>query len=90
MPKMSNNNIVEFVRERLMTFNPSHLAVHDDSHEHAGHKEAHNGMHLSIEIKSEQFKNMKMLAIHRLIYQTIGQLNTLGVHALAIDVSTDY
>lgn len=85
---MENNEIIDVIRQRLMCLNPSQLIIYDDSKDHIGHQEAHNGIHLSLEIQSNKLLNMPLLAQHRLIYQTIGQLSELGIHALAIKVNT--
>ena len=63
---------------------PSRLAVQDDSHLHAGHAGAREGGHYTVHITSARFAGLARLARHRLVYDSLGPLGPLGVHALAI------
>ena len=64
---------------------PTLLAVHDDSHLHAGHAGAREGRHFSVHIVSERFAGLSRVARHRLVYDCLGLLIPRGIHALAID-----
>jgi BolA protein len=64
---------------------PSVLAVQDDSHLHAGHAGAREGRHFSVRIWAPRFEGLAPLARHRLVYDALGPLAPLGIHALAID-----
>ncbi|CAD5374812.1 Cell division protein BolA [Rubrivivax sp. A210] len=64
---------------------PSALKVQDDSHLHAGHQGAREGGHYTVHITAECFTGLARLARHRLVYDSLGPLTALGVHALAIN-----
>jgi len=63
---------------------PSTLAVQDDSHLHAGHAGASEGRHFTVQVTSDRFSGLSRVARHRLVYDSLGSLSALGVHALAI------
>lgn len=67
---------------------PTALAVHDDSHLHAGHAGAREGKHFSVEISSARFAGLSRVARHRLVYDALHRLIPRGVHALAIQART--
>lgn len=64
---------------------PLSLEVQDDSAAHAGHAGAREGGHFSVRIVSERFRGLPRVARHRLVYDVLGSLPALGIHALAID-----
>ena len=68
---------------------PEHIVVNDDSHQHAGHAGAREGRHFSVSITSLRFAGLKPLARHRLVYDALGPLGPLGIHALAIDARSE-
>lgn len=63
---------------------PSTLVVQDDSHLHAGHAGASEGRHFTVQVTSDRFSGLSRVARHRLVYDSLGSLSALGVHALAI------
>ncbi len=67
---------------------PSSLEVQDDSHLHAGHAGARDGGHYTVRLRSERFTGLSRVARHRLVYDSLGNLQALGVHALALDTRT--
>ena len=67
---------------------PEHLEVRDDSHLHAGHAGAREGRHFSVRVVSSRFNGLSRLARHRLVYDSLLDLITRGIHALAIDART--
>ena len=81
-------NAADFIRARLQQLSPTALSVHDDSNAHRGHAEAKNGGHFRLRIVSDHFTGMTPLARHRLVYQTVGCLPDLRIHALAIAALT--
>jgi BolA family transcriptional regulator, general stress-responsive regulator len=84
---MSTQEMIETtLRERLQ---PQRLEVRDDSHLHAGHAGAREGGHYAVRIRSSRFKGLSTLARHRLVYDALGPLAPLGIHALAIDAKPD-
>ena len=66
-------------------FAPSELAVRDDSHHHAGHAGALEGGHFHVTLRSLRFAGQSRMARHRLVYDALGPLGPLGIHALSID-----
>ena len=61
------------------------LQVQDDSHLHAGHAGAREGGHYSLRLRGACFAGLSRVARHRLIYDALGPLGAIGIHALAID-----
>ena len=68
---------------------PEHIEVDDDSHQHAGHAGAREGRHFSVRITSLRFAGLGPLARHRLVYDALGPLGPLGIHALAIEARSE-
>lgn len=64
---------------------PSWLELQDDSAQHAGHAGAREGGHFTLRLRSERFAGLGRVARHRLVYDALGSLPSLGVHALALD-----
>ena len=82
---MKNFDAIEKqLRQRLQTLSPSFIKLVDESALHVGHQEAHNGAHVRLEIVSDKFFNQSLLKRHRLIFDAIGDLPNVGVHALTI------
>jgi BolA family transcriptional regulator, general stress-responsive regulator len=67
---------------------PTHIEVQDDSHLHAGHAGAREGGHYTVRLRSARFAGLPRVARHRLVYDALGNLQALGVHALALDTRT--
>ncbi len=67
------------------TLAPDALEVIDDSHLHVGHAGAREGRHFTVRISSSRFEGLTRVARHRLVYDALQGLMTLGIHALAID-----
>lgn len=63
---------------------PKHLAVHNDSHKHAGHAGAGVETHFRIEISSPDLNELSRVAAHQRIYQILDQEMKNGIHALQI------
>ena len=70
------------LREQL---EPTVLEVIDDSARHAGHAGAREGSHFEVRLESPRFAGLSRLARHRLVYDALGPLVPLGIHALAIE-----
>jgi BolA protein len=75
------------IRSRLEhAFAPEMLVVEDEGHLHAGHEGAKDGRgHFRLNIVSEAFNGMKMIARHRAIYDQMGSLMESDIHALSIE-----
>jgi BolA protein len=78
---MTADQLEERLRAALQ---PTLLRVEDDSHLHAGHAGARDGQHFSVHLVSPRFAGLGRVARHRLVYDSLGSLAALGVHALAI------
>lgn len=76
---------LEQLSQRLQALTPQQLEWGDDSHLHAGHAGAREGGHYRLFMVSPRFAGMTRVARHRLIYDALGPLGALGVHALQID-----
>jgi BolA family transcriptional regulator, general stress-responsive regulator len=82
---MNATQIETRLREALA---PSHIAVQDDSHLHAGHAGAREGRHFTVHVTTSRFDGLSRVARHRLVYDSLGPLADQGVHALAIVAKT--
>ena len=80
---MSTAHLIECRLRDALT--PESLVLEDDSHQHAGHAGAGEGSHFTVRVTSSRFTGLSRLQRHRLVYDALGPLAPLGVHALAID-----
>ena len=78
---------VQQIETRLETgFSPSHLQVKDQSHLHAGHAGARDGMgHFEVTIVADAFEGKSRIERHRLVYEALGSLMQTDIHALKIN-----
>lgn len=78
---------VRAIEERLHGgLSPSHLQVKDQSHLHAGHAGARDGMgHFEVTIVADVFEGKSRIERHRLIYAALGPLMKTDIHALKIN-----
>lgn len=84
---MTKQELIELVKQRLQTLDPSYFDLIDESHLHEGHAGARGGAsHLRVVIASDQFHGLTTLAKHRLIYQQVQDLMPHPIHALAIEI----
>lgn len=61
------------------------LTVVDESHKHIGHAGAKTGLgHFAVTVRSARFDGLSMLARHRLVYASMGELMHTDIHALSI------
>jgi BolA protein len=77
-------NLTEEIKNRLQSLAPSQLEIEDDSASHAGHKGNGGGGHYNLTIVSAEFKGKTQVARHRIIYQLMGDLIPVKIHALSI------
>lgn len=69
-------------------FAPTHILVKDQSHLHAGHAGAQDGLgHFHVTIVSESFDGMNRVKTHQAIYKALGDMMQTDIHALAINAS---
>ena len=64
----------------------SHVEVLDQSHLHAGHKQAQEsgGGHYTVIVAAEIFTGKKTLVRHRLVYQALAKEFQTEIHALSV------
>ncbi len=73
-------------RKLTEAFQPTRLAIVDDSHKHAGHAGARPGgeSHFSVEIVSPAFAGKSRIERQRLVYAALAAELREQVHALAL------
>ncbi len=81
---------VAMIRERLTAaLAPAHLAIIDESHQHAGHAGAlSGGGHFAVTLVSAAFAGKGLLARHRMVYDALGPAMHTDIHALSIRAYT--
>ena len=81
---------VEAIRTQLRdALHPRQLEVIDDSHLHAGHAGAREGKgHFRVRIVSDDFRGLRALQRHQLVYRSLGDLMQTDIHALSITALT--
>ena len=78
---------VQMIQSRLeVAFSPIHLQVKDQSHLHAGHAGARDGMgHFEATIVADAFAGKGRIERHRLVYAALGTMMQTDIHALKIN-----
>ena len=78
---------VQQIQDRLdAAFSPSHLQVKDQSHLHAGHAGARDGMgHFEVTIVADAFAEKSRIERHRLVYAALGTMMQTDIHALKVN-----
>lgn len=85
---MSGDRIEKIEAALRQAFSPSKLQIKDQSHLHAGHAGAQDGLgHYEVTIVAEAFASQRPLARHRMIYDALGSLMETDIHALRINAS---
>lgn len=81
---------VEAIRTQLRdALHTRQLEVIDDSHLHAGHAGAREGKgHFRVRIVSDDFRGLRALQRHQLVYRSLGDLMQTDIHALSITALT--
>ena len=70
-------------------FSPVKLLVKDQSHLHAGHAGARDGLgHFDVTIVSEKFSGASRLRRHKMVYAALGELMQSDIHAVRITART--
>jgi BolA protein len=86
---MGAQSVMQQIQAKLQeSLAPASLEVQDDSHLHAGHAGAREGGHFTVRLRSARFAGLSRVARHRLVYESLGNLQALGIHALALDTRT--
>jgi len=81
--------MVAHVQQKLEnTLNASHVAIIDNSWQHAGHagntSSAVSGTHLAITVVSPQFDGLNRLERHRLVHKALQEEMVDHIHALEV------
>jgi len=70
-------------------FSPVKLLVKDQSHLHAGHAGAREGLgNFDVTIVTEQFTGVNRLKRHQMVYAALGELMQSDIHAVRITALT--
>ena len=77
---------IERIEQRLRdALSPVELLVKDQSHLHAGHAGARDGLgHFDVYIVSEAFDGKNPLRRHQMVYEALGDMMQTDIHAVAI------
>ena len=77
--------------EQILTqeFAPQYLEIIDDSHLHAGHREAskHGGTHFRVTLISDHFSGLSLLKQHKLVHAALDRVLKEEIHALELKTS---
>lgn len=87
MTDASTAPLGEIITDRLTAaLSPSHLAVINDSHHHAGHMgdDGTGESHWTVVVESAAFTGLNRVARQRLVNQALADLLSSRIHALAI------
>lgn len=78
---------IEAIQQALESaFSPLHIQVKDQSHLHAGHAGARDGLgHFEVTIVADAFDGMSRIERHRVIYAALGTMMQTDIHALKIN-----
>lgn len=80
-------SVAETVEQKLrIAFSPTHVALVDESHQHAGHVGAapQGETHFHLEITSEIFSGLNRVQRQRLVYKALEEELAGPIHALSI------
>ncbi len=82
--------MIDQIKTRLQTLNPTTLDLIDESALHAGHQGNGGGGHYKLNITSSHFCGKSQIMRHRLVYQALADLIPHKIHALSIHaIATD-
>ncbi|MBC6427785.1 MAG: BolA family transcriptional regulator, partial [Cellvibrionales bacterium] len=76
----------ELTRRLTAAFTPTHLTIANESHHHAGPKNAET--HFKITLVAQKFANLPLVARHQAIYALLPDLLKSPIHALALHLYT--
>lgn len=84
---MDNEQRIAAIQQRLSALQPLTLEIEDHSEQHKNHPGAKEsgGGHFKVNIVSEKFNQLPMVARHRLIYDSLNGLMGSEIHALSIN-----
>jgi len=78
------------IRDALAeAFAPTEILVKDQSHLHAGHAGAREGLgHFEVILVSDEFKGLPLLQRHRMVFDALGDMMRTDIHALTVKAYT--
>lgn len=80
---------VDLIRQKLSALEPEEIEIVDESARHAGHEGAKGGGgHYVLTIVSRQFRNISVMARHRLVYGALQEMMHKDIHALSVKAYT--
>jgi BolA protein len=81
---------MDAMRSRLRaSLHTDAVEVIDDSHLHVGHAGAREGKgHFRVRVVSEDFRGLRAVQRHQLIYRSLGDLLDTDIHALGVTALT--
>jgi BolA protein len=86
---MTADRVAQIESRLKEAFSPVLLQVKDQSHLHAGHAGAKDGLgHFEVTIVSEDFTGRRPLERHRMIFEALGSLMQTDIHALRLHAHT--
>ena len=86
MTETNAGRVAQIRRLLAERFAPEELEVLDESHLHAGHVGARDGLgHFRVRIVANEFNAKSPLQSHRLVYSALGDMMQTDIHALAIE-----
>lgn len=65
-------------------FQPVLLSIYNDSSKHAGHAGAGEDTHFRVHIEAEAFRNKSRIECHRMVYASLQEEFSQGLHALQV------
>ena len=81
--------LIDTLTEKLKTaLDAQHVAVVDNTWQHAGHSGAAGGSHVDITIVSPKFQDTLLLDRHRIVHQALKAEMSTFIHALQLQVFT--
>lgn len=89
-----HSQTAEEIRSRLIgEFAPIHIEVIDDSYKHVNHSEAKThprAGHFHLIMQSAAFNGKSKIEQQRMVYTCLGELMTLAIHALSMDLQASH
>jgi len=79
--KQTAQKILEILKKE---FASEEVEIEDQSHRHAGHKQAGGGGHFFVVIRSAKFNGLSPLARQRLVLDAVNALMDKEIHALSM------
>ena len=68
---------------------PESIQIRDQSHLHAGHAGASDGLsHFAVKLTAQAFDGLPVIKRHRLVYDAVGDMMKTDIHALSITART--